>query len=780
MSDGFPKDRVARWALFGTIGLLGLGLARVAQLEVAPAEELSDRLGSRTRSTQRLHMRGTIVDRRGNTLATSVLGHNLAIDLKYLCEKAVRAGILDPGFEPDDPRRLELLRKVAGLIHGRTGIAEDELFERMKDAEADSQYLPLVTGLDTDQLHPSELSSLAIDFAGMERPVRIHGLVLEERPIRKTLDLASIAPLVGAVQSVGWRPTENELDRVPSDLAVDVPGFLDWAGREVPRMGDPLDALARELAEALLPDPLDRGDLERLRRGLLDRLEGTAGETLLLLPADQLDAADRRRIRRIAFEVDSGGEDEPAAITEVVPRRLLLRYADPVMLESLMARYPVQRGASGIEYVLDETLRPRHGSLERTVAVGGDTLFVGPDGYERGRDGEHVQITIDLAIQQIVERHLRTAIEDHLAVGGWAIVADPLTGEILAAVDILDNDEAEARTGWVAASLDGDRDDLGPAHGRNRIWTDTYEPGSTFKSIFWAWARELGRNDPAEPVDIGAHGSTRFGSRTIEYVGNADRLTDWRTCLLKSINTGFATVAGRMSNQELVEMCDRFGVGLPTGVMMPAEGRSPVDPKLLESPTGERLSMSFGYSVALTPLQLVRAYCPIARNDGRLPRMTLVSPDIRMHEAAATPALSPAIARETRAVLAEQFDRVRDRLVKEGREGTPYRAWGKSGTAYMPRGDADGNHAGYHKAPLPPRYLSSYIAGAPFDDPRIIVAMGIQDPKPGEGANAAISFRGAPTGHFGSYSAGRPVHHVLTEVLQYLGVPADRQDDSSG
>ena len=434
MNDGFPKDRVARWALVGTIGLLGLGLARVAQLEVAPAEELSGRLGSRTRSTQRLHMRGTIVDRRGNTLATSVLGHNLAIDLKYLCEKAVRAGILDPGFEPDDPRRLELLGKVARLIHERTGIAEDELFERMKAAEADSQYLPLVTGLDTDQLHPSELSSLTVDFTGMERPVRIHGLILEERPIRKTLDLPSIASLVGAVQSVGWRPTENELDRVPSDLAVDVPGFLDWAGREVPRMSDPLDALARELAEALLPDPLDRGDLERLRRGLLDRLEGAGEESLLLLPADQLDAADHRRIRRIAFEVDSKDADEPTTATRVVPRRLLLRYADPVMLESLMARYPVQRGASGIEYVLDETLRPRHGSLERTVAVGGDTLFVGPDGYERGRDGEHVQITIDLAIQQIVERHLRTAIEDHLAVGGWAILADPLTGEILAAL----------------------------------------------------------------------------------------------------------------------------------------------------------------------------------------------------------------------------------------------------------------------------------------------------------------------------------------------------------
>lgn len=815
MKDRFPSDRIARFTLLGVVGLLGIGLGRVAQLQFAPADELIDHRGRRTQTDKQLHWRGDIRDREGRILAMSTLGYTLAVDPKFLGDGLEKAGLLPKPGDDDDPAEFRLrpeyqtawqarLRQVADVLAEGLGL-DRELIRRklqrkvgktetLAPVSRTSRYCILATEVDPDDRdHPGIIRRLALEVPGAEtKPWRIQGLVLDERPIRKVIEDESLASLIGDVGAVNWYPPPNEYDRIPSRLRVDVARFLDWAATHEPEIDDPLARLGTGIAEALFE--LSNGetsDTERRESGIRELADGITRQLEIseadgvwapAFPPELLQSSHRRMLREITIgdpTVDEqGNEVPPRSIT----RDLVLEFTDLEALEVLRSRYPDQVGTSGVEWERNQALRQRHGRLERTVAVKGDTLYL--ESFERGHDGDHVKLTVDANIQLKVRRRLEQAIEDHQAVGGWAVVADPRTGEILAAVDIFDNEEAQDRKGWVGGMLDPRRDSFGPAHGRNRIWTDTYEPGSTFKTLFWAWSRELDRVGGDEEIDIGSNNGKTFGKRRIEYIGRDKGPTPWRTCLLKSINTGFATVAQRVTNKEMVEMCVRFGIGAPTGLEMGVDrrqpgrslGTSPGMSLLKSSKTGERLSMSFGYSVSLTPLQLVRAYCAIARNDGRLPDMTLIGPVAPEFGSSTFPVtVRPEIALETRGVLQEQFEKVRDRVEQNGGKPISWTAFGKSGTAYLPRGDEEGNQVGYHKAPLPPRYLSSYVAGAPFDDPRIVVAVGIQDPLPGEAANAEISYAGQFTGHLGSYAAGRPAHDIIGEVLEELGVPADRE-----
>jgi hypothetical protein len=93
------RDRIVTATLLGTVGLFAVGLGRVAQLEIAPASELVQHVGRRTRTSSDLAFRGPIVDRRGRVLAQTVLGHDLAVDVKVLCDQAVEMSD-DPAADP--------------------------------------------------------------------------------------------------------------------------------------------------------------------------------------------------------------------------------------------------------------------------------------------------------------------------------------------------------------------------------------------------------------------------------------------------------------------------------------------------------------------------------------------------------------------------------------------------------------------------------------------------------------------------------------------------------
>ena len=772
------RDRIVTLSLLGTVGLFAIGLGRVVQLEIAPADALVEHVGRRTRTSFDLAFRGPIVDRRGRVLAQTVPGHDLAVDVKILCDRAAAilkdAGIDDPDADPRPA--------LAAALASVTSLDEADMLARLM-RDRDARYVRLAAAEDIDYLDLDAVRSLRIERTGDDWRIaprfgevprndpskRLAGVILKERPVRHHLTDSPAASIVGAVRAVEWSPADDELDMLASDVVVDVPSILTWATRNAPDGATPPTAedLRRELAIRLAAAlGVDAADVER-------RLDASPEKPVRLATADHLDPDRIRRVRSITLAAGT------------VPRSHLIEIVDRAGLERLQRRYPEQRGASGIEAARDEILRPRHGAMTRVVAAGGQTLFVEEGRFEAGEDGGTVSLTIDLEIQRLVRDRLQKAIDEHLAVGGWAVVLDPQTGEILAAVDIFDEAEAERRGGWPVGYRDPARERLGPEFARNRIWTDCFDPGSTFKTFFWAWATELGRARPEEIIDVPgggmAGGVKRFGKRPIRdvygYGGNPNRPATWELCLEKSINTGMATVAKRVSDEEMVEMFDRFGFTHRTGINMGYEGTLAHPPIDKWVPNYTRLSASFGQAVTITPLQLARAYCAIARNDGRLPVLTLSAMSLRPFTTPSTPTVSPETIMQARRILRRQFEKVRKDYF--GDAGIPYTAFGKSATAQWSKFEVDektgeARNVGYHED----RYLSSYVGAAPFDDPRIVVAFGLQDPLRGEGGNAYSGAGSSPRGHLGSYAAGRPVHDLLGSILTYLGVPADRLPES--
>ena len=398
-------------------------------------------------------------------------------------------------------------------------------------------------------------------------------------------------------------------------------------------------------------------------------------------------------------------------------------------------------------------------------------MFVPEDGYTRGIDGHNVQLTIDMELQRKAEELISAAVEAHRAVGGWLLLLDPRNGEILAAADVFSNAEARSRGGWPEAWLDPMRD-TSPSMARNRCWTDPFEPGSTFKPFFWSWATMHEKALPEEilPTPGGGYGTVgvifkdgRRSRRIKDAYGKEKQ--DWSTSLVKSLNTAMAMVAQRMSPIEMQSMIREFGFRDKTGISLPGETRG-----LITSPDRwdtlyTHLSVSFGQEIAVTPLQLARAFCVFARDDGSIPLMRITRQAGSKRFAA--PSL-PVISNDTVLLTREVLARV---MSPEGTGrsacSTKYSIFGKSGTPQMPNTKPAPGEKGYFED----RYMPNFVAAAPLETPRIVVACGLQDPLKGAGAN--LDHNGH--GYGGGYSAGRVARDMIDFSLEYLGVPGDLQ-----
>jgi len=238
---------------------------------------------------------------------------------------------------------------------------------------------------------------------------------------------------------------------------------------------------------------------------------------------------------------------------------------------------------------------------------------------------------------------------------------------------------------------------------------------------------------------------TPFGRsiRDARYYGPSS----WRRVLIKSMNSGMAIVAQRFSYLQLQEAIRRFGFGEPTGVGLGGETAG-----IITSPSKwdnfTQTSVSMGHEIAVTPLQMVQAFCCFAR-DGTVPQLQLTP--VRNHDGMIVRnALTPEIAFLTRQILGEVITEGTGRHAKSDL----YTLFGKSGTAQLPRSDGKGY--------FEDRYISSFIAGAPIDSPALVVLCVIDDP------DKSIA-------HYGGIVAGPVVRDVLEDSLQYLGIHPSKE-----
>lgn len=381
-------------------------------------------------------------------------------------------------------------------------------------------------------------------------------------------------------------------------------------------------------------------------------------------------------------------------------------------------------GQEGIELAQQTWLAGIPGSRQviinrRSEAVE-DVAAVKPP--QAGRD---LALAIDTRLQYLAFRELKAAVELHKAKAGGIVVLDVATGEILALAN------------WPTYNPNR-RDKVARERMRNRALTDVFEPGSTMKPFTIAAALEAGRVRPDTIIQT-APGSLTIGAHTIHDAHPEGALTVEQV-IQKSSNVGAAKIALGLPPETLWAMFSDAGFGTTPKTGFPGE----VGGRLRAAKTWkpiEQATMSYGHGISVNLVQLARAYTMFA-TDGEVKQATLFKTEGHVP---GRPALRPETARIVRHML-ELATLPGGTAPKAQVIG--YRVAGKTGTAHKLEG------RGYTN-----RYISSFVGFAPVSNPRLVVAVMIDEPSAGQ--------------YYGGAVAAPVFSNVIGAALRTLGVPTD-------
>lgn len=441
-------------------------------------------------------------------------------------------------------------------------------------------------------------------------------------------------------------------------------------------------------------------------------------------------------------------------------------------------------GLLGFERAFDSELTGERGEGAYVRDAKRRPLWIEPGTWKPATAGEDVRMSIDLELQRIAMEELHRGIMEADAAGGRLVMADPATGEVLAIVDLvrdipglikmpmIPKDQKrvpgyELPVGRYDTINDPGDGLVHPALAKNRCVEHLYEPGSSFKPFIWAMITEMGLATPDEVFNT-ERGlwHTSYGRR-IEDVTQRDVMT-WREVLVNSSNIGMIKAAERLSFQQIHDKVLELGFGRPTRIGLPTESAGAVT-SMKNWSKYTQTSIAFGHEVGVTPVQILRAFGAFARDDdlaGTIVdlRLTGVSPN---EPAIAKRVFGPEVSMIVRGALVEVAAKAEANMASSlGESGWRYTMFGKSGTADVPVGPAPEGMK-YPKARVgyfEDQYNSSFIAGAPFENPRLSLIVVIDDPGPE---------RIRKRHHYGSWVAAPVARRVLERSLEYLGVEPD-------
>lgn len=383
------------------------------------------------------------------------------------------------------------------------------------------------------------------------------------------------------------------------------------------------------------------------------------------------------------------------------------------------------KGLEGVELAFQGSLLGRPGS--RTVIRDRRGNIVEDVGsIKPPQDGKDVRLALDSKIQYLAYSHLKNAVEEHKAKAGGAVVIDARSGEILALVN------------WPTYNPNN-RQNLSGAQLRNRAITDTYEPGSVMKPFTAAMAIERGKVRFDTVINT-APGKLTVGSATISDAHPHGALSVAQI-IQKSSNVGTAKIALGFPPQEMWELFDSLGFGQAPNLGFPGEVNGRLRPWKNWRPI-EQATMSYGHGISVSLIQMARAYTVFARDGELMPLSLIKLDDTPPH---GTRIFSPQTTRELRTML-EMAVQPEGTAPKARVPG--YRVGGKTGTAYKIEGGV------YAR-----KYVASFVGIAPISDPRLVVAVMIDEPSAG--------------GHYGGDVAGPAFSHIMGGALRTLGVPPD-------
>ena len=379
-----------------------------------------------------------------------------------------------------------------------------------------------------------------------------------------------------------------------------------------------------------------------------------------------------------------------------------------------------EEGKEGVELQYDASLRGIPG-VKRILKDKHNRHIENIKIIKSPKSGTDLTLGIDLRLQHIAHRALERAIIENKAYSGSVILVDAPRGEILAIANYPSYDNNETFS-------------LNPDSMRNRAIIDMYEPGSSIKPFILARAIDSGLYDLASLVDTSP---VKIGSRTIRDTRELGEV-DLATVLMRSSNAGMSRIGLSLESDTLWEMMSDFGFGSYVTDGFPGESRGRLHHHTEWGEIG-KATMSYGYGITVTPIQLAQAYSVIANNGLYTPlslRKGLFNESKRV------------INEDTAKTLLSMLEKVVEDGTSKKAAVNGYRVGGKSGTAWKTSG------AGGYSTD---RYRSIFAGIAPIDDPRLVAVVFIEE----------------PTGEFyyGGDVAAPVFSEIISQSLQLLSIP---------
>lgn len=420
------------------------------------------------------------------------------------------------------------------------------------------------------------------------------------------------------------------------------------------------------------------------------------------------------------------------------------------------------QGLNGIEAKYDKTLSGEKGKISRASDAKGRALSGTAEEYISAIDGNSIELTIDVTIQSIVEKHLEEACIDNVCTdGGNVVIINPNNGDILAMATYpgynlntpYTINSEELASMWPSMSS-SDKSNALEKMWRNKAISDTYEPGSTFKLITASAALEEGLVTDIEQQSFACTGGIDIAGTYIKcwryYRPHGSE--SLRMALMNSCNPIFIGLGQKIGVEKYFSYLEKFGLLSKTGIDLSGEANSIFIAKDKAGPV-ELATISFGQRFEITPLQLVRAVSSIV-NGGKLLQPRVVKAVINSQtgekqEFEPIVLAENVVSKETSQKVLSMMESVVASGTGKNAQVLGYTVGGKTGTS------EDGVNTG--------KYVTSFCGVASISDPEVVILITLYNPT-GEG------------GHQGGGVAAPIGSQILSEVLPYLELKKDNTE----
>lgn len=382
-------------------------------------------------------------------------------------------------------------------------------------------------------------------------------------------------------------------------------------------------------------------------------------------------------------------------------------------------------GQEGLEFEFDYWLKGEHGAKrvlrDRLGRIVEDVELVEP-----ARPGRTLRASLDLRLQYLAYRELKQAVADNDAISGSVVILDPATGEVLAMVN-------------QPSYNPNNRAQYDASRYRNRAITDIFEPGSSVKPFVVAAALESGRYQPDSVIDT-SPGTLWVDGREITSDNNNLGAIDLTTILARSSNVGAAKLALELDQEQLWLTLSRLGLGRVTESGFPGESAGVLQDVHFWNPVGQA-TLSYGYGLSVTALQLAQAYAVIAADGVRRPVSLLAVDEAEQGE--------QVLSSHTAGTLQGMLETVVRQGTGRRAAVANFRVAGKTGTAWK-----SGEGAYFEN-----RYLAVFGGFAPVSDPRLVTVVVLDEPR--------------RTAYYGGEVAAPVFSRIVAGGLRLLSVPPD-------